>query len=88
MKHERPAGGRSETAGWRVPSERTTRFRPPRLVLELPIEGKARLRINADSYEDEIRFRVWLRRALIRRESLSESLRDWLDLIELEEDVA
>ena len=85
MKHERPAGGRSETAGWRVPPERTTRSRQPRLILELPIEGKARVRIDADSYEDEFRFRLWLRRALLRRESFSESLNDWLDLIELED---
>jgi hypothetical protein len=76
MTNERPSRGRSETAGRRRP-ECT-----PRLIVEIPIEGKARLRIEADSYEDEVRFRLWLRRALARRESLSESLGNWLDLIE------
>ena len=66
-------------------SEITTRSGLPRLILELPIEGRARLRIDADSYEDEIRFRLWLRRALARRESFSQSLGDWLNLVELED---
>jgi hypothetical protein len=49
------------------------------LCVEIPLEGKARLRIEACSLEDELRLRHWLRTALSRRESLTEALEHWLD---------
>ena len=39
----------------------------PSLLIEIPLEGKARVRIVADSVEDERRLRRWLRAALVRR---------------------
>jgi hypothetical protein len=40
---------------------------PPRAVLELPLEGLPRLRIEAESYEDERRLVAWLGSASARR---------------------
>lgn len=54
----------------------------PRLVLEIPLECRGRVEIQADSLEDEIRLRMWLRRALIRRQSLSAAITEWLDSTE------
>ena len=51
----------------------------PRLILEIPIECCGELRIVADSHENELRLRRWLRRALDRRSSLSEEIVRWLD---------
>ena len=86
MNERAPRGERrSETSG-RCLSERSTGPRPaPRLVLEITYEGKGQPRIVADSHEDELRLREWLRKALRRRESLSEALEAWLDELDQRE---
>jgi hypothetical protein len=35
---------------------------PPAVVIRLPLEGSARFTIDARSYEDERRLRIWLGR--------------------------
>jgi hypothetical protein len=52
---------------------------PPRLIIEIPLECRVRLRVNAGSLEDERRLRVWLRTALERRESMTAAITKWLD---------
>jgi hypothetical protein len=54
----------------------------PRVVVEIPLESRAEPRIVADSHEDELRLRGWLRQALKRRESLSTALEKWLDCLD------
>jgi hypothetical protein len=65
--------------------ERCALPRRPRLVLEIPLEGHASLRIHARSHEDELRLRDWLRRALFRRTSLSGEITRWLDELDVRE---
>lgn len=60
----------------------------PRIVIEIPLEGKARPRIVAKSREDEIRFRGWFRAALQRRGPLSDELARWLDDLDKYEQAA
>lgn len=51
----------------------------PRLVVEIPFEARGRVQIVADSFEDELRMRRWLRQALGRRGSLTTAIATWLD---------
>lgn len=51
----------------------------PRIIVEIPIEGKFRPRILADTHEDELRIRGWFRAALQRRAPFSDELERWLD---------
>lgn len=37
--------------------------RPPELVVRVPLEGAGRIVIAADTFEDELRLRAWLRRS-------------------------
>jgi hypothetical protein len=42
--------------------ERDRRLRRrPRLIIELPYEGRPEVRVVADTFEDERRLRLWLR---------------------------
>lgn len=55
--------------------------RRPALVFRVPLEGPAVAVLEADSYEDELRLRSWLRRArssMLTREGLDKFL-DELD---------
>jgi hypothetical protein len=61
------------------PRERSNEPRPPALVIELPLEGFARIYLHANSREDEMRLRRWLRVAIKRRQSLSAALDQYLD---------
>lgn len=54
----------------------------PALVIEIPFESRARLPIRADTHEDEVRLREWLRFALRRRESLTQALSRYLDQLD------
>lgn len=57
------------------------RRRQPRFVVVVPIEGRPRLYVIADSREDELRLRGWLRRAAVFRQlpQLVDQLLDNLD---------
>jgi hypothetical protein len=55
--------------------------RPPELIIRLPLEGSASVIIAADSHEDELRLRGWLRRCgqLGELAALLPRLLDYLD---------
>jgi hypothetical protein len=54
-------------------------WRPaPRLVVEIPLECRGSVRIQAESLEAELPLRIWLRQALIRRQSLTAAITEWL----------
>jgi hypothetical protein len=52
---------------------------PPRIVIEILLESRGCAHIVADSFEDELGLRRWLRHALDRRQSLTAAISDWLD---------
>jgi len=54
----------------------------PRAFLVIPFEGSIRLDIHAETLDDELRFRGWLREALKRRRSISDYLDEWLDRLD------
>lgn len=58
---------------------------PPALVIELSLEGRSRIRVQAGCFEDERRLVDWLRSALERREPLDSVVRRWLDGHEMRE---
>jgi hypothetical protein len=60
----------------------------PRVVIEIPLEGKAGIRIDARTREDELRLRAWFRAALRRRLPLSDELERWLDDLDVLEEAA
>ena len=51
----------------------------PRFILEIPLECRGQAYLVAESFEDELRLRRWLRHALCRRQCLSAALTDLLD---------
>jgi hypothetical protein len=58
-----------------------TGLRQPRLLIELRLEEDGRLFICADSHEDEIRLRQWLRRTTVL-EALEQFISEVLDLLD------
>ena len=54
----------------------------PRIVIEIDLESRARVRIDAETAEDELRLRDWLRCALERRRSLSSEIVRFLDYLD------
>jgi hypothetical protein len=46
-----------------VRTDSTTPKPPPRVVIEVPIEGAARIQVQSNSLEDEVALRGWLRRS-------------------------
>jgi hypothetical protein len=44
---------------------RPAAYRQPQVLIEVPIEGAARIQIQSDSFEDEVALRGWLRRSRI-----------------------
>lgn len=61
------------------------RRRRPRLVIVIPLESRGAIRLHADTYEDELRLRMWLRRSNVLAQ-LPAVLARLLD--ELDEDAA
>jgi hypothetical protein len=59
----------------------------PTLWVELPLEGTGRVWLHADSREDELRLRAWLRRSRELR-VLPEALERLLDDLDESEDRA
>jgi len=59
----------------------STDKRPPALVLRLEFEGGPSVVLEAASYEDELRLRAWLRRAMAVR-ALVAVVEDALDALE------
>jgi hypothetical protein len=59
-----------------------TQRRRPRLVIVVPLEGIANVRFDADSHDDELRLRSWLRAALGRREPFNRGLERLLDALD------
>jgi hypothetical protein len=37
----------------------------PRLAIVIPLEGQGRIMLDADTFEDELRLRAWLRRSTV-----------------------
>jgi hypothetical protein len=58
----------------------------PRLVIVIPLEGHGRILLDAETFEDELRLRGWLRRAPVfeRLPAILERLLDDLDLMDEE----
>jgi hypothetical protein len=50
-----------------APTRQRPLSRPPRLVVVLKLEQPGHIVLDADTYEDELRLRQWLRRSTVLR---------------------